>query len=145
MVRFIDLLGYREITLKSDTELAIVGIIRTVKCNIESRTQEPLSEDSPVAPWWSTPDASCPGASKVGTGRHHLRDFMVRNRHRNSSRSERSMNRTDEQDEPLISVRGLARNAKQQCRVFHRECRRCVQSSRNPETGTSGKMGRRSN
>ena len=26
------------------------GFIRTVKCHIESRTQEPLSDDSPVMP-----------------------------------------------------------------------------------------------
>ena len=76
VVRFIDLLGYREITLKSDTEPAIVasrnrvaalckaevatqenavillrGIIRTIKCHIESRTQELLNDDSPVMPW----------------------------------------------------------------------------------------------
>ena len=89
VVRIIDLLGYREITLKSDTEAAIVafrnrvaakckaevttedavkgdnesnglienvkmqlrGIIRTVKCHIESRTQEPLNDDSLVMPW----------------------------------------------------------------------------------------------
>ena len=89
VVRFIDLLGYREITLKSDTEPAIVafrnrvaamckaevttedavkgdkesnglienaimlprGMIRTVKCHIESRMQEPLNDDSPVMPW----------------------------------------------------------------------------------------------
>ena len=87
--KFIDLVGYREITLKSDTEPAIIafrnraaeacttevttedavkgdkesnglienavmlnrGIIRTIKCHIESRTQEPLSDDSPVMPW----------------------------------------------------------------------------------------------
>ena len=27
------------------------GIIRTVKCHIESRTQKPLNDDSPVMPW----------------------------------------------------------------------------------------------
>ena len=89
VVRFIDLLRHREITLKSDTEPAIValknrvaamckaevtsedavkgdkesnglienaimllrGIIRTVKCHIESRMQKPLNDDSPVMPW----------------------------------------------------------------------------------------------
>ena len=89
MVRFIDLLGYREITLKSDTEPAIVafrnrvaamckgevttedavkgdkesnglienavmllrGIIRTIKCHIESRTQEPPSDHALVVLW----------------------------------------------------------------------------------------------
>ena len=89
VAKFVDFLGYREITLKSDTEPAIIafrnrvaeackaevttedavkgdkgsnglienavmlirGIIRTIKCHIESRTQEPLSDDSPVMPW----------------------------------------------------------------------------------------------
>ena len=108
VAKFIDLLGYSEITLKSDTEPAIIvfrnrvaeactagvttedavkgdkesnglienavmlirGIIRTIKCHIESRTQEPLSDDSPVMPWLgSTPDASCAGARKVVTER----------------------------------------------------------------------------
>ena len=88
VLKFIDLLGYREITLKSDTEPAIIafrntvaamckpevtkedavkgdkesnglienavmllrGITRTIKCYIENRTQEPLSDDSPVIP-----------------------------------------------------------------------------------------------
>ena len=90
VVRFIDLLDYREITLKSDTEPAMIafrncvaaickaevttedavkgdkesnglienavmqlrGIIRTVKCHIESRMQEPLDDDSLVMPWF---------------------------------------------------------------------------------------------
>ena len=89
VVKFIDLLGYRETTLKSDTEPAIIafrnrvaalckaevttedavkgdkesnglienavmllrGIVRTIKCHIESRTQEPLGDESPVIPW----------------------------------------------------------------------------------------------
>ena len=92
VVKFIDLLGYREITLKSDTKLAtnravamckaevttedavkgdkesngliengvmlLRGIIRKIKCHIESRTQEPLSDDSPVMPWL-VDDARC--------------------------------------------------------------------------------------
>ena len=36
---------------------------------------------------------------------------------------------------------GLAWNAKQQRRVFQRECRWCIQSSSNLEIGTSGQMG----
>ena len=89
VAKFIDLLGYREITLKSDTEPPIIafrnrvaevckaevttedavkgdkessglienavmlirGIIRTIKCHIESRTQEPLNDNSPIVPW----------------------------------------------------------------------------------------------
>ena len=87
--KFIDLLGYREITLKSDTEPAIIafsnrvatlckaevttedavkgdkesngvienaimllrGIIRAIKCHIESKRQEPLGDESLVVPW----------------------------------------------------------------------------------------------
>ena len=89
VAKFTDLLGYREITLKSDTEPAIIafrnrvaalckaevttedavkgdkksngpietavmllrGIIRTIKCHIESRTQESLGDESPVILW----------------------------------------------------------------------------------------------
>ena len=109
-MRFIDLLGYREITLKSDTEPAIVafrnrvaamckaevstedavkrdkesnglienavmllrGNVRTIKCHIESRTQEPLSDDSPVIPWL-VEHAGC-----------ILRNCMVRSRHKSA-------------------------------------------------------------
>ena len=66
---------------------------------------------------------SCPDVKKVVTGRHHLRDFMARSRHKNSSRSERRcparkittdpMNRT----EPQISIR-----------TFGLECETTVQS-----------------
>ena len=31
--------------------IALRGIIRTIKYHIESRTQEPFSDDSPVIPW----------------------------------------------------------------------------------------------
>ena len=89
VAKFIDSLGYREVTLKSDTEYAIMafrnrvaevcraevttedavkgdkessglienavmlvrGTIRTIKCHLESRTQEPINDDSPVMPW----------------------------------------------------------------------------------------------
>ena len=90
VAKFIDWLGYREITLKSDTEPPIIafrnreaeackakvttddavkgdeesnglienavmlirGVVRTIKCHIESKTQESLSDDSPVMPWY---------------------------------------------------------------------------------------------
>ena len=91
-----------------------------------------LSEQSSAIPamtrlsyhgWWSTPDASCPGARKVVTERRHFKDCTAKNQ---------------------ISVRSLAWDAKQQRRMFHWECRWCVQSSRNPRTGASGQMGHRS-
>ena len=91
VVKFIGLLGYREITLKSDFRACSVvafrnrvaamckaevttqdaaegdkesnglienavmplrGIIRTIKCHIESETKQPLSDESPVMPCW---------------------------------------------------------------------------------------------
>ena len=46
------------------------GIIRTIKCHIESGTQQPLSDDTSVIPcWYSTPDASCSGAQKGRDGK----------------------------------------------------------------------------
>ena len=85
VARFINSLGYKEITLKSGTEPAIIafrnraaenckaevasedavkgdnpfenavmllrGVIRTIKCHVESCTQEELREDSPILPW----------------------------------------------------------------------------------------------
>ena len=128
VAKFVDLLGYREITLKSDTEPAMVafrnrvaamckaevttedavkgdeesnglienavmllrGIIRTVKCHIESRTQEPLNDDSLVMPWL-VEHARCilSRCQKGRDGRTPLEILQVRSRHKNSSRSER--------------------------------------------------------
>ena len=89
VARFVNSLGYKEITLKSDTEPAIIalrnrvaekcnaevtledavkgdlpsngwvenavillrGVIRTIKCHVESCTQEELREDFPILPW----------------------------------------------------------------------------------------------
>ena len=86
VAKFVDLLGFHKVTLKSDTEPAIIasrsrvaetcnaevttedavggdeesnglientamlirGIIRTMRCHIESSTQEPLSDESPI-------------------------------------------------------------------------------------------------
>ena len=89
VAKFINSLGCKEITLKSDTEPAIIalrntvaenckaevtledavkgdelsnglvengvmlfcGVTRTIKCHVESCTQEELREDSPILPW----------------------------------------------------------------------------------------------
>ena len=128
VAKFIDLLGYREITLKSDTEPAIRafrnrvaamckadvttedavkedkesnglienavmlirGIIRTIKCHIESRTQEPLGDGSPVMPWL-VEHAGCilSRCQKVVTERRPLRDCTARSRRKSLSRLER--------------------------------------------------------
>ena len=89
VAKFIELLDYREISLKIDKQFAIIafrhrvaeickaevtaedavkgdkesngltknavmlirGIIRTITCHIESNTQEPPSDESPILPW----------------------------------------------------------------------------------------------
>ena len=125
VAKFIDLLDYREITLKSDTEPAMIasrnrvaemckaevttedavngdeesnepienavmllrGIIRTIKCHIESSTQEPLSDESPVL-LWLVERARCilSCCQKVVTRRRHLKDCTARSQHKCSSR-----------------------------------------------------------
>ena len=109
VAKFIDLRGYCEITLKSDTEPAIIafrdrvaetcqaevttedavkgdsesnglienavmltrGIIRTIKCHVESSTQEPLPATNHriCRVWWNMPDSSCPGVRKGRDGK----------------------------------------------------------------------------
>ena len=81
MVRFIDLLGYREITLKSDTETAIVAFRNRVGavCKAEVTTEDAVKGDKESNGLtenavmllrgiirtikchieWSMPDASC--------------------------------------------------------------------------------------
>ena len=131
-MKFIDLLGYRAITLKSDTEPARVafrnrvaamckaevttedavegdkesnglienavmplrGIIRTIKCHIESGTQQPLSDDSLVIPWL-VEHAGCilSRCQRVETDGRHLRGCTARSRHKSLSRLERVLAR----------------------------------------------------
>ena len=111
VAKFMDLLGYREITLKSDTEPAIIafrnrvsemckaevttenavkgdkdsnglienavmlirGIVRTITCHIESSTQEPLSDASPILPLLVEHAGMhpVPIVNRVVTGRRH--------------------------------------------------------------------------
>ena len=147
---FIDLHGYREITLNCDTEPAIVAFrnrvaarckaevttedavkgdkIRTMQCHIESRTQEPLNDDSPVMPWL-VEHAGCI-LSRCQKGRDGRTPFeRLHGKEadtricpvRRESAGKTNHHRSDEQDEPQISVRSLAWNAKQQCRVLSLE------------------------
>ena len=189
VAKFIDLLGYREITLKSDTELAIIvfrnrvaeackaevttedavkgdkesnglienavmlirGIIRTIKCHIESRIQETISDESLVTPWL-VEHAGCilSRCQKGRDGKNAIREITWKEADtrvcpiRRESAGKTSHHRADEQDESQVSVRSVAWNEKQQRRMFHRECRRCVQSQRNSKIGASGQVGQRS-
>ena len=174
VVRFIDLPGHREITLKGDTEPAVVafrnrvaamckaevttedavkgdkesnglienaimllrGIIRLVKCHIESRTQEPLNDDSPFMPWL-VEHAGCV-LSRCRKGRDGKTPFEKLHGKKPTQEfvpfgekfaGKTNHHRSEEQDEPQISVRCLAWDAKQRRRVCHWECRWCVQSS----------------
>ena len=68
--------------------------------------------------WWSMPDVSCPGVRRIVTGRHHFRylhgretDIGIRPVRREGA-GKKNQHRSDEQDEPQISMRSLTRNAK---------------------------------
>ena len=155
VVKFIDLFGCREITMKSDTDPAIIafgncvaemckgevttedavkgdkesnglienavmllrGIIQTIKCHIESRTQEPLSDDSPVMPWL-VEHAGCI-LSRCQKGRDGKTPFERLHGKKPTQEfvpfGEKVLARhhgAEEQDEPQISVRSMAWNEK---------------------------------
>ena len=151
MAKLIDLLGCREITLKGDTELAIIafrnrvadmckaevttedavkgdkestvlienavmlirGIIRIIKCYIESSTQEPLSNESPILPWLVEHAGCILSRCQRKTPFERL--------HGNTD-----LHRSHGQNELQILVGDMAWNAKQQCGMFHWECRCCI-------------------
>ena len=64
--------------------MLILRIIRTIKCHIESSTQEPLSEESPLLPWLVEHCSMylVQMSKKVVTRRHHSKDCMARHRHK---------------------------------------------------------------
>ena len=136
VAKFIVLRGFREITLKSDTDLATIAfrtcVAGTIKCHIETSTQEPLRDESPILPWL------------VDTHRMHPVQVSKRSRRENAIRKtarqetvtqmcpicgesvgKAKLHRSHEQNEPQMQVRDLAWNAKQQCMMFHEECRWC--------------------
>ena len=131
--------------------MQIRGIVRTIKCHIESSTQEPLNDESPILPWL-VEHAGCilSRCQKVVMGRHHSKDCVERGRRKNSFRLERegagetSLHRYREQNDSKIQVRYLARNAQPLCRMLHWECRWRIQSSRSQKAGTSEQTGQRS-
>ena len=103
------------------------GTTRTIKCHIESSTQEPLSGESLVLPWL-VEHAGCILSrmpKRVVTGRRPLKDCTARNRHKvwRESAGKANYHRSNEQNESLIPVRNLAWDAKQQRIMLHWECR----------------------
>ena len=74
------------------------GTIRTSRCHIESRTEEPISVDSPCHTMvgGARRMQSCPGARKVVTEGRHLKDGTARNRHKSLFRfGEKSAGKTN--------------------------------------------------
>ena len=136
-VRFIYLLGYREITLKRVAEMSKAkvttedavkgnkpsngfieitvilprGIIRTIQCHFNSSTEEELREDSPVLP------------SLV----EHAGSILSMCRKGRNGR--KPIERLHDKKPPQQYVRNLALKEKQQCKMLHWRCRRCVQNS----------------
>ena len=55
------------------------GVIRTIKCHVESCTQKGLREDSSILPWLvEHAGAFCPGVRRVETVGRHSKDCMER-------------------------------------------------------------------
>ena len=132
--------------LVENAVMLLRGVIRTIKCHVESCTQEELREDSPILPWLvGHAGAFCPGARRVAVGRH-LKGWMARRRHKNLCHSgrragETNIHRTVEQSESQIQVWSVAGSEKQQCRVLRGDGRRCIQSARGQEDRTSRQAG----
>ena len=161
----INLLGCKEITLKSGTDPATIafgnrvaenckaevtledavkgdkptngmvenavmlrGVIRTIKCHVESCTQEELREDSPILPWLvEHAGAFCPGARRVETACQEANTRVCAIR--GEGVGETDILRTVEQNDSQIQVRSESGSEKQQCRVLRGDGRRCIQSA----------------
>ena len=128
VARFTNSSGYKEITLKSDAEQAIIafrnrvaenckaevtfedavtgdkpsnglvekavmllrGVIRPIKCHVESCTQEELREDFPILSWLVEHAGSMLSRCQKGRdGRVQSKDCMERSLHKNLYHSER--------------------------------------------------------
>ena len=109
------------------------GIIRTSKCNIESSTQEELREDSQILPWL------------VGTRRWYLVEVSERSRLANTIREIAWRKKTSQEFAPFgekvlarqistvpmnrLNPRykfGIWLGTRNNGRMFHWRCRRCV-------------------
>ena len=96
------------------SRMLLRGIIRTIKCHIESRTQEAFSDDSPVVPWL-VEHAGCILSRRMH-GKKPTQEFVPFEE--KVLARQNNCHRTEEQNEPQISVRGLAWNAKQSAECF---------------------------
>ena len=149
VARFINSSGYKEITLKSYTEPAIIafrnrvaenckaealedavkggkpsnglvenavmllrGVIRTIKCHVESCTQEELRGDSPILPWLVEHAGSI--FSRCQKGRDGRTPFE-RLHGEKLTLEFVPFGDIHEQNESQIQVRSVAGSEKQQC------------------------------
>ena len=183
--QFIDLLGYPEITPKSDMGPAIIAFRSRVAdmCKAEITTEDAVKRDTEsnglventVMPiqnhqmshwklhtrttqWRITHSAEVGGTCgmhlvQMSKGRDEKPPF--KRLHGKEPLQElvpawwesvgnAYLQRSHEQNESQIHVLKLARNAKQQCRTLHWECRWCIQSSWNHTLGTAEQTGQRS-
>ena len=163
VARFINSFGYKEITLKRDTEPAIIsfrnrvaenckvevaledavkgdklskglvenavmllrGVIRTIKCHVQSLHARRTPEDSPPLPWLvghvGEHFVQVPGGSrrsdairKIAWQEANARICTIRR----EGADETSIIRTVEQNESHKQVRSVAGSEKQKCRVL---------------------------
>ena len=187
MTRFINSLGYKEITLKSDTESAIIafrnrvaengkrevtledavkgdkpsnglvenatmllrGVIRTIKCHVESCTQKELREDSPILPWLvehaviifvhvSEGSRQSDVIRKIACQEACTRICTFRR----EGAGETNILRTVEQNESQIQVRSVTGSEKTMLSASW-DGRRCIQSAGSQEGRTERQVGQR--
>ena len=131
--------------------MLIRGLVRTIKCHIESRTQEPISDDSPVT-LWLVEHAGCI-LSRCQKGRDGKTPFERLHGKKPTQSfvpfgekvlarrvTTEPLNRMNPRYQYGIWL-GMRSNSAE-CFIGNAEGR--VQSQRNSEVGTSGQMGQRS-
>ena len=113
--------------------MLIRGIIRTIKCHIETSTQEPLNDESPILPWWvdTQQDASRPDVKKVVTGKtpferlHGTKPSQEFVPFGEKVLAKQISTDPTSRMNSQIQVADLAWNEKQCMNVSFEECRRC--------------------
>ena len=117
--------------LVENAVMLLRGVIRTIKCHVESCTQEELWEDSPILPWLVEHAGSrlsregsrrSDATRKIAWQEAYTRVCAIRR----EGAGETTFFRTVEQNESQIQVRSVAGSEKQQCRVLRGDGRRCV-------------------
>ena len=150
VAKFIDLLGYRGITLQSDTvkgDKESNGLIENaVSSYVESsqpsnvtlkaaRKNHSVTNHRFGRGWWDVQDAYCPDVQEIVTGKRSSKDCTARTRHKNLSLFGEKVLATQISTDPMNRMNssckfgiwlGMRSNSAE---MSHWKCRWCSQSS----------------